>query len=127
MNTDQTITVGTANLPIDDTSRLVDLMENSRPPNLWGHEINFTEHKISCSQCGRSESVPDLIRSCPSNEMVYKFYLLGSFKEESCESNSVGPISSDDFSDIPDSRPNSGRIYWSDSSNNTSSSSETFL
>lgn len=96
-------------------------LKNTPGIRLWGHSIILEgDTGIKCKACEKEEEIPELLSmSSGFREVVYKMYVLGKFREESC---SPDPDEIDemlnkrDTTNWPDRathRVHPNKIYWS--------------
>lgn len=95
---------------------IADYSGESRPRSetvdMYGHSLTVNDDGVSCTVCDESIDVPEIFQeSSGFNQVVYKLYIFGQFKNMSCEheyeqDNSI--LHTDD-TNIP---YNNNRILW---------------
>lgn len=89
----------------------------------WGHTINLTGDNLNCTRCDMEEEVPEVFKlSSGFKEAVYRLYIYGKFKNESCATiedltEKSGLQIPADWTD-PISDVNKDRVNWIDGNQN---------
>lgn len=87
---------------------------------LWGHRINLAaDDGIKCEECEMQEELPELMQMTNGfREVIYKMYVLGKFRQETCK-----PEFESDHSVIPDRTRHVGydpsKVHWVDDNTGT--------
>lgn len=97
-----------------DLETIVNPLDRTKLASVWGHTIDVRGDSINCTTCDMEESVPDIfLESAGFNELVYRLYIYGKFRETSCEPSDelrrVDRVGDDPSDNI---QPH-GNTYWS--------------